>query len=235
MRSVAPRQLACDPCRRRKVRCDKLSPCSNCKASNIPCQSTKERSGKRRRVHKGKLEQTIADLNEKVERLSQHLGPSAQSPNPPAFNTEILLTPSTSQHEIPNSPRESLRNNDRSSNFEGESSFFTHSKQATQAFQASLASTPYLQVDEALSGAVERLHSVLNHPAIQVPAATQPTQSSHQSGSDAISALPMPPSDMVIRLLRHVKGRPIYNVVFRWNAVDAHQASLVAISRNFPQ
>lgn len=33
----APKLRSCVVCRARKVRCDKLSPCSNCRRANIPC------------------------------------------------------------------------------------------------------------------------------------------------------------------------------------------------------
>lgn len=33
----APKAQSCVVCRRRKVRCDKQSPCSNCRRANIPC------------------------------------------------------------------------------------------------------------------------------------------------------------------------------------------------------
>lgn len=35
--SVAPKGRSCVVCRNRKVRCDKQSPCSNCRRANIPC------------------------------------------------------------------------------------------------------------------------------------------------------------------------------------------------------
>ncbi|KAK7959859.1 fungal-specific transcription factor domain-containing protein [Apiospora aurea] len=35
--SAAPKPRSCVVCRSRKVRCDKLSPCSNCRRANIPC------------------------------------------------------------------------------------------------------------------------------------------------------------------------------------------------------
>ena len=33
----APKQRSCVTCRQRKVRCDKLSPCTNCRRADIPC------------------------------------------------------------------------------------------------------------------------------------------------------------------------------------------------------
>jgi hypothetical protein len=36
-RSSAPKPRSCAVCRTRKVRCDKKSPCSNCRRANIPC------------------------------------------------------------------------------------------------------------------------------------------------------------------------------------------------------
>lgn len=206
--TVVARQLACDPCRERKVRCDKLSPCSNCNSSNIICRTTKERSKRRRNVQKSRVEQSIIDLNKKIEHLSQHLRPSSGNRITPTSVAERSpRSPSNSDYDVSNSRQKSPREQSSGSNFEGHSSFFTHSKQATQAFQASLVSTPCAQDDEAIAGAIHNLQSVLNHSNPQATIPPRIVTSSHESDYHALSALPMPPNDAVIRLLRHVKGR----------------------------
>lgn len=68
------RQPVCDACRSRKVRCDKLSPCSSCKASHIPCRTTQKTVGRRPRSQTTtRYEQDIIDLESKVEQLSKSL------------------------------------------------------------------------------------------------------------------------------------------------------------------
>ena len=206
--NVVARQLACDPCRKRKVRCDKLSPCSNCNSSNIVCQTTKERSKRRQKDPKSRFEQSIIDLNKKIEHLSQHLRPSSEVPVTPTFVAERSpRSPSISDYDVSYIRQKSPQEQHSGSNFEGQSSFFTHSKQATRAFQDSLVSTPRAQDDEAIAGAINKLHNVLNHSNSQAVIPLQMATSSHESDYRALSALPMPPNNAVIRLLRHVKGR----------------------------
>ncbi|KAJ9485455.1 hypothetical protein VN97_g7887 [Penicillium thymicola] len=77
---------ACDQCRLRKIRCDKRTPCSNCRSSDIICRSTGEGqkpSEPRRRV-------LISNQYTKLERVS--LRPFASEVNPLAaviYYTEL--------------------------------------------------------------------------------------------------------------------------------------------------
>jgi hypothetical protein len=52
----APKSRSCLVCRRRKVKCDKQSPCSNCRRANIPCVlPSKDRPPKWARRHAAAL------------------------------------------------------------------------------------------------------------------------------------------------------------------------------------
>lgn len=200
---VPTRQPACDACRQRKVRCDKLSPCSSCKASDIPCRTTREMPGRRTRIQVprsqtgNRYEQTIADLQSKVEQLSQSLQARSGAGNgtPSAVN---------SPHARPDVPTESI--GDRGSSFEGDSSFMTHSKQVTQAFEASLASTPQIDVDDALSGAVANLHKALDSSNAPSMTPAYSAESPEHDDCHGLSNLPLPPSDVVLKLLKRAKG-----------------------------
>ncbi|KAL8942078.1 MAG: hypothetical protein Q9211_001554 [Gyalolechia sp. 1 TL-2023] len=83
-----------------------------------------------------------------------------------------------------------------------------HSKKATQAFEASLASTPQTELDEALSGAMANLQKALDSTNAQSSSPPRPSESDYGDDSDCLSALPMPPSDLVLKLLKHAKARP---------------------------
>ena len=206
--SVAPsRQPACDACRKRKIRCDKTSPCSSCKASDLLCQTTCATPGRRqRRQLISRREQTIASLEAKVELLSKSLTPRseatngiisrAEGPSPSAAAITPSSTPSYPQNTLP----------DRDGGFEGDSSFMMHSKQATQAFKASLAATPQLNVDDALSDAVTTLQKVLDSNTTLSPSAPCSRDSSWDEEDHGLSTLPLPPSDLVLKLLKRAKG-----------------------------
>ena len=205
--ALPPRQLACQACRKRKIRCDKLSPCSHCKSSGIPCQSSERYQGARQRAQRSsRADQTIADLNKKIEQLSQHLQPAASSPaSSPSVSIKTPNTSSTSLHDQSSSFRGLPQRRESAPSFEGDSSFNTHSKQATQAFEASLASTPHIQADKALSGAIQNLQSVLNPPKPGSPTQVRPDDT-QESDYKELAALPMPPSELVLRMLRYFKG-----------------------------
>ena len=156
-----PRQLACDNCRKRKIRCDKLSPCSSCKSSNVSCCTTRKEPARRSRAQiANRYEQSIADLNHKIQKLTEALHtPSEDSHTSPVVENPPCVNIS-SHHEIIRGRQTSLA--DKSNSFEGDSSFAVHSQQATRAFEASLASTPQMQIDEALSGAMANLQKALD-------------------------------------------------------------------------
>ncbi|KAL9049665.1 MAG: hypothetical protein Q9206_005416 [Seirophora lacunosa] len=87
-----------------------------------------------------------------------------------------------------------------------------HSKQATRALEDSLASAAQTPVDDALSGAMADLHhAVGSAPGPEDAHGSPPTISSQPNSLDedhGLSALPMPPTDLVLRLLRYAKVEP---------------------------
>ncbi|KAI4268298.1 MAG: hypothetical protein L6R38_007896 [Xanthoria sp. 2 TBL-2021] len=147
-------------------------------------------------------EQTIADLQYKVEQLSKSLHPHSEGTN----GTGTAERASSGVAGPPNaSPSRQSSTADRDTSFEGDSSFMTHSKQATQAFKASLASTPQINVDDALSDAVANLQKALDSSDAQPLSPSHSTESTYDDESHGLSALPMPPSDVVLKLLKRAK------------------------------
>ncbi|KKK21019.1 hypothetical protein ARAM_005099 [Aspergillus rambellii] len=81
-RSLGPRaKLTCEMCKRRKVKCDKLHPCTNCRKSNVICVPVERprlprgRSGRTRLVKDAREDYGI-DLRDRVamlEQLVEHL------------------------------------------------------------------------------------------------------------------------------------------------------------------
>ena len=60
-------QLSCELCHARKVKCDKLKPCTNCKSAGVACQPIH-----RKRLSRGRHVRNVAadrDLRERVQRL----------------------------------------------------------------------------------------------------------------------------------------------------------------------
>lgn len=78
----------------------------------------------------------------------------------------------------------------------------THLKQTTQAYKASLASILQLNVDDALSDAVANLQQALDSASSQILL----KHSRYDDESHGLSALPLPPSDLVLKILKRAKG-----------------------------
>ena len=76
----APR-LACEQCKRRKIRCDKGSPCSACKNADLDCRTVQRarlprgKSGKTRN-HNKRLEDRVAKIEALLARQSSRSRPS---------------------------------------------------------------------------------------------------------------------------------------------------------------
>lgn len=60
--------LTCEFCRRRKIKCDKLSPCSNCQKAGVHCEPVRRKRLPRGR-HTSRLGGSTDDLRDKIDRL----------------------------------------------------------------------------------------------------------------------------------------------------------------------
>ncbi|KAJ5225807.1 hypothetical protein N7468_007032 [Penicillium chermesinum] len=95
-RSSAPRvRLSCEACRARKVKCDKLSPCSSCQRLGYNCVPVERARLPRGRTRKGpnvhgsdkELHDRVAKLEDMLRRVAtERTGPSRTADTSPAFN-----------------------------------------------------------------------------------------------------------------------------------------------------
>ncbi|KAL8655065.1 MAG: hypothetical protein Q9210_001126 [Variospora velana] len=157
-------------------------------------------------------EKTLADLHRKIEQLSESLNTSAHGQRPKP-NLASEHSPHSTGSPRKNQPVDHWKSpTSRDSNFEGDSSFAMHSKQATQALEASLASTPQIHVDDTLSDAMASLQNAVgsgpNSGAPRPSPPAHPSQSNCYDENHHLSALPMPPTDLVLRLLKYAKAKP---------------------------
>ncbi|OKL59820.1 hypothetical protein UA08_04718 [Talaromyces atroroseus] len=61
--------LSCEFCRQRKIKCDKLNPCTNCQKAGINCESVRRKRLPRGRHANNKPGGTTQDLRDKIARL----------------------------------------------------------------------------------------------------------------------------------------------------------------------
>jgi hypothetical protein len=85
-RSSAPRvRLSCEACRQRKVKCDKLSPCTSCVRLGfqcVPVERARLPRGRTRRLPEraAHTDRELADRVAKLEDLLQKYAPDGQAP-----------------------------------------------------------------------------------------------------------------------------------------------------------
>ncbi|OCL08872.1 hypothetical protein AOQ84DRAFT_272746, partial [Glonium stellatum] len=74
-------QLSCELCRERKVRCDKLSPCTNCSKTGVACIPVhRKRLPRGRHVHNPSFDNDLRDRIERLEVLITNLDPTGAVP-----------------------------------------------------------------------------------------------------------------------------------------------------------
>jgi Fungal Zn(2)-Cys(6) binuclear cluster domain len=61
--------LSCEFCRQRKIKCDKLNPCTNCQKAGVNCESVRRKRLPRGRHTSSKPGETTQDLRAKIDRL----------------------------------------------------------------------------------------------------------------------------------------------------------------------
>ncbi|KAL1970487.1 hypothetical protein VTN77DRAFT_4131 [Rasamsonia byssochlamydoides] len=171
-----PSWRACDNCRMRKIKCDKRSPCSNCRASNTVCRTANRPKEHRQRIlissqYEKKIE-AIESRLARIEVLLQNLAAhSAAIPSRPS----VTLSPSYSQQEILSSSAGPAERNSSATKtntaFEGDSSLRAHSIHASRVFEHAMNNdvlvdrSPEMQEAlTALRNLIEKQHALsINH------------------------------------------------------------------------
>jgi Fungal Zn(2)-Cys(6) binuclear cluster domain len=102
-RSSKPKaRLSCQLCHQRKVKCDKLNPCSNCRRTGVTCVPVDRQRLPRGRngIHKNTSSESESDLRDRLRRLEQ-LVESLSPGNDGHSSTARNAVPSTSFQHSP--------------------------------------------------------------------------------------------------------------------------------------
>ena len=150
-------------------------------------------------------DQRLQDYSDRLTQVENTLRALVDQQVQDAMTTS--LGPSSTSIQI---PRDSNSWKERA-DFEGDSSFVTHSKHATQAVEEILNTTPYSDSGREALAAVARLKDVLS----KGEAFSEGSVISNNLFHDVIeypelARLPLPPTDIVLQLLRHVKGISLF-------------------------
>ncbi|KAK9857508.1 hypothetical protein MYU51_021017 [Penicillium brevicompactum] len=141
---------ACDRCRKRKIRCDRTSPCSNCRSAASECKaSTRPREKRARVLLSSQFEEKIDHIDKRLVRLNRLVESLLADKLTASKDTSSHHTPCTIAQPKP-SPSTSLGHSNvdglnhkspSSNNTMGQSSFTAHSAFAIDLAQTVVGST----------------------------------------------------------------------------------------------
>ncbi|KAI0107925.1 hypothetical protein F4776DRAFT_414610 [Hypoxylon sp. NC0597] len=228
-------KVACDRCRRRKTRCDRLDPCSQCTRSNVTCTYPRmlKPKEKRQRIHvstsyEQKIDQIVRKLgvlDQKVSLLSR--GTSATSPQlsnlqySTAINSEQSASP-LRKYDYPEASGDRTRSQNDSprTEYEGESSLAAHASFATGHLEDLVNSSPAEAMSLELTSIVEVLREAVDAQKEEIDTLEllYPRAKSLAPGS-SLRDLPMPPIESALACLQMVKEHP--HIKWMW-VVEFH-------------
>ncbi|OQE24841.1 hypothetical protein PENFLA_c009G02676 [Penicillium flavigenum] len=240
-RREAPSALvrrACDQCRLRKIRCDKRTPCSNCRSSSIACRSTGEGQKPpepRRRVlisnqYEKKIdliEERLASIESTLQQLAKntsqlqgftapnpresHFAPSPQKSTP----SQPSSTPGNTGK--PKGPwylaNPTIEQHDSNSTFEGSSSLTAHGAYASAFLESAVSkSSPQVLSSPKINAALASLKQLVGIQSQRREADLQggqlPMKNARLGVRRDIRDLEMPPLPVVLDVLRKVQEKP---------------------------
>ncbi|OQE02169.1 hypothetical protein PENVUL_c040G05964 [Penicillium vulpinum] len=229
---------ACDQCRLRKIRCDKRTPCSNCRSSSIACRSTGEGqkpSEPRRRVlisnqYEKKIdsiEERLASIESTLQQLakntSQVQGFTTSNPRESHFapspqkSTPTQPSSTTRNHAKSKGPlylaNPTLEQHDSSSGFEGSSSLTAHGAYASAFLESAVSKgSPQVLSSPKINAALSSLKQLVGIQNQRREADLQgsqfPTKNARLGVRRDIRDLEMPPLSLVLDLLRKIQETP---------------------------
>ncbi|CAG8143450.1 unnamed protein product [Penicillium salamii] len=226
-----------------QIRCDKRTPCSNCRSSSIACRSTdsqKPAEPRRRVLISNQYEKKIDLIEERLTGIEKTLkelaiNTSASRPasqfTPPQFISSPQYSnqpqaPSTQSVAKPKAPfyktNATIEQHDSSSAFEGSSSLSAHGAYASAFLESAVSkSSPQVLSSPKINAALSSLKQIVGIQNQRREAdprgARLPTKSTRMGVKCDIRHLDMPPLQLVLQVLRYVKGvipRPQNDLAF---------------------
>ncbi|CRL30596.1 Fungal transcriptional regulatory protein, N-terminal [Penicillium camemberti] len=229
---------ACDQCRLRKIRCDKRTPCSNCRSSSIACRSTGEGqkpSEPRRRVlisnqYEKKIdliEERLASIESTLQQLAKNTSQPHSFTAPNRSESHFApspqkSTPSQPSSTTPNSAKpkgplylsnRTIEEHDSSAGFEGSSSLTAHGAYASAFLESAVSqSSPQVlsspKITAALSS-LKQLVGIQNQRREADLQRSQPlTKNARLGVRRDIRDLEMPPLPVALDMLRNIQENP---------------------------
>ncbi|KAH7133832.1 hypothetical protein EDB81DRAFT_805179 [Dactylonectria macrodidyma] len=223
--SSAAEKLACDRCRYRKIKCDRVHPCAHCIKTKSQCAYTLSQKVKEKRqrvlissVYESKMEhisRKIDDLTEMMSHLSQAKFNSADLASPSGLHPSARHWPSGQSSAQTQDPRTELRHQSIAGGETIETSIFSQAVFATRFLQTAVANDPHSQVASEMTSVVDALKNIVE---------TQRQRNDSQQSSNPFEKplpaglssrdLPLPPLDKVMACLRMAQEHSHINILW---------------------
>ncbi|KAJ5146378.1 transcriptional regulator family: Fungal Specific TF [Penicillium bovifimosum] len=201
---------------RRAIRCDKRTPCSNCRSSSIACRSTGEGqkpSEPRRRVlisneYEKKIDviaQRLTNIENTLQELVRNTSHSRDSTaqKPPVLCYGEPPKPKGSWYTA----NPTIEQHDSSSGFEGSSSLSAHGAYASALLESAVSkSSPQVLSSPKINAALSSLKQLVGmqnqRREKDLRASQQPTKQVRLGVKGDLRDLEMPPLELVLGVLR---------------------------------
>ncbi|KAL6414158.1 hypothetical protein AUP68_00676 [Ilyonectria robusta] len=199
----------CDRCRLRKIRCDRLYPCSNCQAVQKSCSSIgasqRGRESKQRVLISSQYEQKIDRIESRLERIEQLLRSDTSAPG--ARSGQEALEPSTMTTFTP--PVDTAESTNSVSNqgdseiaFEGDSSMAAATIFASEFVESAVERRPICNSNPPVKAALSSLKQITVMENCQSFEVLLPNKKGTLKGG--LKGLAMPAVQSVLSILREI-------------------------------
>ncbi|KAI0446380.1 hypothetical protein F4803DRAFT_504620 [Xylaria telfairii] len=195
------RRPACDNCKTRKTKCDRRTPCSSCVTLDVSCRTTHRASEKRQRVLLStKYEDAVQDVSRQLADVKDMLHailsnrdttPSTSRSQETSLDATAYTPQSMIDEQVP--VLDSVQEG-----YHGDTSFTSHAHQIKTTLEATLLPS---ELEFAPSTSLESTSD--QDPERGTAPAMNPVIQSNDVG---LGNMPLPPNEIVLKLLRLVKA-----------------------------
>ncbi|KAF4967224.1 hypothetical protein FSARC_5203 [Fusarium sarcochroum] len=209
----ATEKLACDNCRQRKVKCDRVFPCSHCLKTKVYCTFP---SGQKPRVKRQRIHISNVYLNHCTPNSHASVGPS----QPPPFNTPpSSFEPTSSSYAAtladPVFAEDENRQDSSRQEYEGESSLFAHAVYATSFLQCAVNNNSSSQVALEMNSVLNALRNVVDAQKQQTDSLQNLYPNARPLAPGAsLRTLPLPDTNKALACLRMAQENPQIQILW---------------------
>ncbi|KAF2495469.1 hypothetical protein BU16DRAFT_461129 [Lophium mytilinum] len=190
----------CDNCRTRKIKCDKSTPCSSCKASKTACRTTQERRDPRQRVlissqYEKKIDR-IEDRLVSIERMLRMLTTDMTATQHNSPDSGISVAPASHAYEEANPPL------DDEVPFEGDTSLNAHTVFASRLLEQKVGSDGFTGQNPEMVAALSSLRNIVSKEFTEAETGQSGDTPRSNAGKPRQTSIERPPRHLVLEFLK---------------------------------